>query len=157
MVSLKCVGDWLQGSGWTEALVQAKISSPGKADSFLKATHVNRTRLAHRVTASALYILQKIAYSEYDGDLEFDEWCQEKQTTTPNFHYWSITLQLEFLTLVYVSSIRAGNVDLYVASLKKIAEWCFSLDHTHYARWLPVHIRDMVTLKDMHPAIAEEF
>ena len=33
----------------------------------------------------------------------------------------------------------------------------FALDHIHYSRWLPVHIRDMMTLSEKHPNIAAEF
>ena len=33
----------------------------------------------------------------------------------------------------------------------------FSLDHAHYARWLPVHIRDMRNLKERHPELYQEF
>ena len=33
----------------------------------------------------------------------------------------------------------------------------FALDHTHYSRWLPVHIRDMVTLRARVPDVAEQF
>ena len=35
MCTLKCIGDWLNGSGWTNALVQSDIVSPGKADSLV--------------------------------------------------------------------------------------------------------------------------
>ena len=31
------------------------------------------------------------------------------------------------------------------------------MDHTHYARWIPVHLRDMVSLREHHPAIYAEF
>ena len=35
--ALSTVGDWMKGSGWTSALVQAHVTSPGTAaDSFLK-------------------------------------------------------------------------------------------------------------------------
>ena len=34
---LRCLGHWLDGSGWTNALTQAQIASSGVADSFLKA------------------------------------------------------------------------------------------------------------------------
>ena len=54
MASLKGLGDILKGSYWTEALVQAGVASSGKADSFLKASHVTRTRRAHQITASSL-------------------------------------------------------------------------------------------------------
>ena len=33
----------------------------------------------------------------------------------------------------------------------------FALDHTHYARWLSVHIRDMTSLSNTHPDILSEF
>jgi len=37
MASLRTLGDWLQGSGWVEALVQADIIKTGTADSLLTA------------------------------------------------------------------------------------------------------------------------
>ena len=48
---LKTRGDWLRGSGWVQALVQAEIAMPGTADSFLRAAHGTRTRRAHQITA----------------------------------------------------------------------------------------------------------
>ena len=59
--------------------------------------------------------------------------------------------------LVFVRSLRDSNFPLYVAVLQKIAPWFFALDHTHYSRWLPIHIRDMMTLQDQHPDIAVQF
>ena len=65
MAALKAAGDWLQGSGWTQALVQAEIATAGKADSLLKVAHVGRTRHAHQVTDAALHILQHKAHDKY--------------------------------------------------------------------------------------------
>ena len=31
------------------------------------------------------------------------------------------------------------------------------MDHTNYARWLPVHVRDMVQLSQKHPQLYAEF
>ena len=45
--TLRALVDWLDGSGWTSAIVQANIASPGTAESFLKASHISRTRHAH--------------------------------------------------------------------------------------------------------------
>lgn len=56
LAALKAIGDWLEGSGWTNSLVQAEVTTPGTADSFLKAAHVSRTRHAHQVTAAVLDI-----------------------------------------------------------------------------------------------------
>ena len=65
MAALKTVGDWLDGSGWTQALVQAEIATAGMADSLLKSSHVMHTRKAHQITAAALYTLQHRAFDHY--------------------------------------------------------------------------------------------
>ena len=57
MAALTTPGYFLDVSGWTHALTHADLATEGKSDSFLKASHVNRTRQAHQVTASALSIL----------------------------------------------------------------------------------------------------
>jgi len=48
--------------------VQADIASTGTADSFIKVSHVTRTRHAHQVTAATLYAFLKAAYDEYTSE-----------------------------------------------------------------------------------------
>jgi len=164
MAGLKVIGDWLEDSGWVEALVQAKVASAGIADSFIKVSHVTRTRHAHQVTASSLYILLRKSYTLYIESLEsteqqesFEIWSDRRRQESPQFQYWYTALQLELLVLIYVKSLRIANFSLYIECLMKLAPWFFSLDHTNYARWLPVHIRDMINLSVRHPTVALEF
>ena len=49
MMLLKTVGDWLEGSGWSDALAEAGITTQGRADSLTKASTVARSRYAHQV------------------------------------------------------------------------------------------------------------
>ncbi|KAK3730138.1 hypothetical protein QZH41_015848 [Actinostola sp. cb2023] len=49
LAALKAIGNWIEDSGWTNALVQAEVTNPGTADSFLKASHVSCTRHAHQI------------------------------------------------------------------------------------------------------------
>ena len=42
-------------------------------------------------------------------------------------------------------------------TLNSLIPWVFALDHTHYARNLPIHLRDMATLEEKHPAMFVEF
>ena len=35
--------------------------------------------------------------------------------------------------------------------------WFFALGHVHHARWVPIHLRDMVALKHSHPGVHGEF
>jgi len=67
MALWKTYGDYLQGSGWTSALTQAGVASSGTVDSFLKASHLTRTRRAHQITALALAKLQQDAFLRTEG------------------------------------------------------------------------------------------
>jgi hypothetical protein len=162
MATLKMLGHWLNNSGWASALVQADITTSGKAEAMLKGSHVTRSCYAHQVSACALYILLRNAYTAYrnqnnDEPMTFNEWSKEKLVTHPQFKYWSTALELELMLMHFVRSLREGDFSLYVQSLGQIVPWLFALDHNHYARWLPVHIRDMLTLQAKHPAIYAEF
>jgi len=32
---------------------------------------------------------------------------------------------------------------MYVDALTELVSWFHALDHTHYARWIPVHLKDI--------------
>ena len=127
------------------------------------ASHVTKTRHPHQVTAGSLYCLIHQAYAEQcpataaDDTPGFDEWCAQQANRSVHFDYWLKVLSLETMLPVYVRSLREGNFDLYVQSLTQIVPWMFALDHTHYSRWLSVHIRDMTSLSVKHPNIHAEF
>ena len=165
LAALKMVGDWLQGSGWVHALVQAEITTPGTADSFWHASHITRTRRAHQVTASALYILQKRAYyrscqihpTEAGEIKNFQGWCHNRTHAYPQFQYWATVLEIEVLILSYVRSLRQASFTMYLDALTELAAWFHALDRTNYARWIPVHLKDMAELSTKQPDVAAKF
>ena len=77
-------GDYLEGSGWTNALIQAGVASSGTADSFLKASHLTRTRHAHQVTALALGKLQDDAFLHAQSEETKEKWRQKMIQKSPN-------------------------------------------------------------------------
>ena len=42
---------------------------------------------------------------------------------------------------------------LNIDALTNSVPWFFALGHTNYARWIPVHLRDMVAQEDKHPDV----
>jgi len=44
-----------------------------------------------------------------------------------------------------------------MSAITDLASWFHKLDHTNYARWIPVHHKDMVELPIKHPEVAREF
>ncbi len=149
------IGDLLEGSGWTTALLEAGIATSGVAESFLNASHLTRTRHSHQVTILALSKLQYEAWQEVvQNDESFEAWKQRMIGESPTFKYWEIVRQFEILVCVFVRAHRTKNFNLFVESLEALVPWLISLDHTHYARWIPVHIRDMKSLPN---SIKEQF
>ena len=105
-------------------------------------------------------MLMADAYAKYiseHGETQFEQFVAEGIKCSPHFQFWHITLELILLILSFVRSIREGNFDLYIESLSNIASWMFAMDHTNYSRCLPVHIRDMMTLKHVHPNVFVQF
>ena len=49
------------------------------------------------------------------------------------------------------------DVGIALAKACEQDKWFHAMDHTHYARWIPVHMRDMAKLRRIHPSIAQEF
>ena len=75
MDALRTLGDLLESSGWTGALVQAGVATSDTADSFLKAAHVACTRQAHQVIVSSLYLLLQNAFSHKgDEGQDLEDW-----------------------------------------------------------------------------------
>ena len=163
MAALKTLGDWLADSGWTAAIADANIASSGVADSILAASHLSRTRHALEVTACSLHIIMKKAYTHYverENRMEmisFEDWKISRIASSPQLQYWSITLDFELAVLIFVQSICCGNFALYKDALSKIIPWFFALNHTNYAHWLPVHLRDVMQLAMKHPNLESEF
>ena len=158
---LKLLGDWLPESWWTTALLRPELTTSGRADVKLSGAHVTRNRYAHQVTAATLCMLQKRAHEQYlvrsGSGVSFEEWCTLPCEQQPQFKYWTITFHMQLLLLQFLRSIRERSFSMYIQCLLQIAPWCFALDHTNYARWLPVHISDMVNLIRTHPDVHSQF
>ena len=124
LAALKAVGSWLVGSGWTDAVAQAGITTSGRAESLVTSAHITRTRYAHQGTSSSLYILQHSAYKKYSESEKdappFPEWCNHQATKFPQFQFWNMTLKFELLILILVRSFRESDFRLYTAVLKEI-------------------------------------
>ncbi len=63
--ALKLIATLVQNSGWTGALVESGISSPGTGESFLLVASITKSRQMHQVTACCLFRLQQESYNEY--------------------------------------------------------------------------------------------
>ena len=154
------IGDLLECSGWTDALIEAGVSSSGTADSFLRASHLTKTRRVHQVTLLALCKLQHDAWQNFcssgseSDEVSFETWRNSMILKSPTFLFWNIIIEFEMMVLIFVRAHRTRNFDLYIEALEDLTPWFFALDHINYARWLPIHIRDMLSISG---SILEDF
>ena len=89
--------------------------------------------------------------------MDFNTWCDDRKKNYPQFHYWTTTMELEVYILTFVRFLREANLAMYLDALTELDPWFYALDHTNYARWIPVHLRDMAELPKTHPDIHREF
>ena len=133
----------------------------GRIDN-LKGSNTSRGQWVHHVSVAALSILLEQAYEQYcervspQQALSFENWCSFNERHHPQFLYWSITLQLEKLLLLFLKAQRQANFDLYVATLGRRAGRFFTMDHYHYARWLSVHVKDLMQISVLCPSAYTE-
>ena len=149
--------DLLDSSGWTTALCEAGIATSGTADSFLKASHLTRTRHSHQVTLLALSILQRQAWQVMAAQksISLDKWRKNMSSRYPTFKFWEIIRQFEILVCIFIGAHRTRNFKLFVEYLEALVPcFFFALDHVNYARWIPIHIRD---IKSLPNSIRESF
>ena len=59
------------------------------------------------------------------------------------FLYCDTVFEYAILALLFIRAHHSNDFDMFVVSLESLVPWCFTLDHTNYSRWIPVHIRDI--------------
>ena len=112
----------------------------------------------HQVSLLALEDLHQEAFlQETNGphnDVHKRAWNEDMKNKSPTFMFWNMICRYEKLILIMVRAHREKNFPLYIAVLEELAPLFFVLGHVNYARWVPVHIRD---LKALPMSVKEEF
>ncbi len=81
-------------------------------------------------------------------------WESQMAQRSPTFQFWNMILKYETLIMIFIRAHRAKQFSLYVEVLEALVPLFFALDHVNYARWVPIHLRDM---KSLPSAIREQF
>ena len=117
---------------------------------------IKRARYCVQVTLCSLYRKLVDAVRKDGSSLEPWQWLQEKSSSNDMCYYWSLVMSLQMEILTFVRSIREGDFALYVQCLRNFLKWFFALDHIHYARWLTVHVFDLISLPITCPDVHNE-
>ena len=141
---LKINGQLTKGSGMDAIIGKAGLEYIGLATAFTDVNDIKKARYAIQVEVACLYKMLQAAYSDSRTSTDILTWAE--QQTNPMFSYWFKVMLFQFNILLFVRSLRESNMTLLLSSMKTDVPMCFALDHTHYARWLSVFIRDIELL-----------
>ena len=139
MVLMNTISNWIQGSGWVEAFVQANTTTAGQIDHFLNGSKVKRTCFAHQLSLAVLIKLSRNAFDDQSEFNNYIDWRNHLMEENANASYWCQLIQLETLLFTFIKNLRDADFELFLDCLKSINKWMFSLDHLHYASRLTVN------------------
>ena len=83
--------------------------------------------------------------------------CDISKRQSPQFQFWHLVLSVERVMLLLIRSFREANFILYRHSLAELIPYFFANNNVNYEPWLPIHLRDLLTLEEKHPQVAQEF
>ena len=89
--------------------------------------------------------------------LDFEKWMNEKANESLMFRYWNMIFDLQILILQFLRSERERNFNLYVDVLNSSMKYIFAFNHYNYARWLSLHVDDLLKLEYTCPDVYKEF
>ena len=139
--------------GWLGAVTLFKLRLPPQEQLTPSrgAALTAHTWWTPKVTVAALYILQYGVYDHFCereareavNQLKFEDCICQRGKHIPQFQYWQIVLELELLLHIYVHSLKQVSFIMYLDALTELTCWFHAFDHTKYARWIPLHLKDM--------------
>ena len=135
--SLRLYGELIKATGLLEISSQHNISTIGTSGLSTDVTSIKRAHYCLQVSFCALYI--KLRQTVIGESLEISplEWLDIRSSTSQMCFFWKMVMNFQ-INMVDMCSI--------IESLRKVIKWYYILDKYHYARWLTIHLFDLLTL-----------
>ena len=71
--------------------------------------------------------------------------------------YWTTVREYLLFNCRFIRGKRVGHWPLTLNSCCELCPWFFAFGHANYARYLPVFLKDMAKLPEVHPAVHDAF
>ena len=128
-----------------------------RTDSLVTVNHIKNARYCVQVAAYVMFSLLTSAHKKSGDKGPVLQWLKNQSEESKMCHYWYIIIDWMLNLLIFVRSIREGNLSLYVSSLKQVVKWYYACDHYHYAHWVTVHLYDLVNFPTTSPYLYKCF
>ena len=91
------------------------------------------------------------------GPEPMEIWEKRLVNNVPTICYWTTVREYLLINCRFIRGQRVGHWPLTLNSCNELCPWFFAFGHTNYARWLPVFLKDMAKLPEVHPAVHDAF
>ena len=143
-------GQIIKGTGLDKILTSCGLSIAG-TQAIVNVNHIKQARYCLQVVICVLFQLLLDTHRE-SGDISHpSSWLENKSKESQMCFFWKLVLEVQINILIFIRSIREGNFSLYISSLRNFVKWYFALDHYNYARWISVHLFDLLSLEKTSP------
>ena len=149
-------GEISRGSGLFEILNNNEFLIIGTG-TVVNANHIKQARYCLQVALCATYLKLVDARNELESNQNPLQRLKMQRASSELCNYWYLIIKLHINILLFIRCIRESNVPLYVLSLQKLVKWVSALDHYNYARWIRVHLFDLMTLSSTFPDVYKSF
>ena len=149
-------GKFITGSGLDKLLRESNWSITGMENTFVNVTDIKRCRYSLQISACVI-CQQLVKAFNTKCNITVWEWLAQKAETSTMTLYCKNISEMQIHILIFIRALRESNFELYVVSLKSLKKWFFALDHYNYARWLSVHLLDLLSLENSLPRIYQNF
>ena len=176
MSFMKVIGKHIQSSGLLEAWVESNMLGPKAAEQVLAGQAFSRGMRAHKITIQAMWRIIMPQFFIFlrsnsthlmgqidemgDGDIDqliaFLEGGQFQEAKDKfinskdyvNFKFWWTYIQMVQILLIFIRAQREGNWELHLFAFQSMLPFFMRYNHTHYARWGTIYIREMHNLPE---------
>ena len=106
-----------------------------------------------QVAICVIYKLLKEAHAHSQSNLSLFDWLEEKSKINQMAYYWRLILNFQIQVLIFVRSVRTGNILLYRETFFYFLKWFFALDKYNYSLWFTVYWLDIASLDQCCPVV----
>ena len=140
----------IKGNGSDQIMASCGLAVAG-TDSLVSVNHIKRARYCIQIAVFVMFSLLTSAHEKSGDKSPVLYWLKNQSEENERCHYWYIIIDLMLNLLIFVRSIKDGNFGRYVSFLEQVVKWCYASDRYHYARWVTVHLYDLVNLRTTSP------
>ena len=144
---LEIHGQLIAGTGFAQFLDQTEVSITGAGNVVVYVSQITSARYLLQVCLCAEYKAMRVVFDSCESTNDIQDWVVKKASESRMLHYWKMIFDLQILILMFIRSERERDFALYVQVLKSIMKYIFAFNHYNYARWLTIHVDDLMKLE----------